>query len=42
MTGVAAMAPIVEMTVEITDMRQLEQVSGSIRRIPGVRDIQRV
>ena len=33
---------IVEMTVEIRDKRQLEKVSGSIRRIPGVRDIERV
>ncbi|MBC7925904.1 MAG: bifunctional (p)ppGpp synthetase/guanosine-3',5'-bis(diphosphate) 3'-pyrophosphohydrolase [Bryobacteraceae bacterium] len=33
---------IVEMTVEIKDKRQLEKVSGSIRRIPGVRDIERV
>ncbi|HUS06113.1 MAG TPA: bifunctional (p)ppGpp synthetase/guanosine-3',5'-bis(diphosphate) 3'-pyrophosphohydrolase [Bryobacteraceae bacterium] len=33
---------IVEMTVEIKDKRQLEKVSGAIRRIPGVRDIERV
>jgi GTP pyrophosphokinase len=33
---------IVEMTVEIKDKRQLEKVTGSIRRIPGVRDIERV
>jgi GTP pyrophosphokinase len=33
---------VVEMTVEIKDKRQLEKVSGSIRRIPGVRDIERV
>jgi GTP pyrophosphokinase len=33
---------IVEMTVEVKDKRQLEKVSGSIRRIPGVRDIERV
>ncbi len=32
---------IVEMTVEIKDKRQLEKVSGSIRRIPGVRDVER-
>ncbi len=32
---------IVEMTVEIKDKRQLEKVTGSIRRIPGVRDIER-
>jgi GTP pyrophosphokinase len=33
---------IVEMTVEVKDKRQLEKVKGSIRRIPGVRDIERV
>ena len=33
---------IVEMTVEIRDTRQLDKVRGSIRRIPGVRDIERV
>jgi GTP pyrophosphokinase len=33
---------IVEMTVEIKDKRQLEKITGSIRRIPGVRDIERV
>jgi GTP pyrophosphokinase len=33
---------IVEMTVEVKDKRQLEKVSGAIRRIPGVRDIERV
>ncbi|MDZ4796899.1 MAG: bifunctional (p)ppGpp synthetase/guanosine-3',5'-bis(diphosphate) 3'-pyrophosphohydrolase [Bryobacteraceae bacterium] len=33
---------IVEMTVEVKDKRQLEKVSLSIRRIPGVRDIERV
>ena len=33
---------IVEMTVEIKDKRQLEKVTGAIRRIPGVRDIERV
>ncbi len=33
---------IVEMTVEIKDKRQLEKVSSAIRRIPGVRDIERV
>jgi GTP pyrophosphokinase len=33
---------IVEMTVEIKDKRQLEKVSAAIRRIPGVRDIERV
>jgi GTP diphosphokinase / guanosine-3',5'-bis(diphosphate) 3'-diphosphatase len=33
---------IVEMTVEIKDKRQLEKVTGAIRRIPGVRDVERV
>jgi GTP diphosphokinase / guanosine-3',5'-bis(diphosphate) 3'-diphosphatase len=33
---------IVEMTVEVKDKRQLEKVTGSMRRIPGVRDIERV
>jgi GTP pyrophosphokinase len=33
---------VVEMTVEVRDKRQLEKVSGLIRRIPGVRDIERV
>ena len=33
---------IVEMTVEVKDKRQLEKVTGAIRRIPGVRDIERV
>lgn len=32
---------IVEMTVEIKDKRQLEKVTSAIRRIPGVRDIER-
>jgi len=33
---------IVEMTVEVKDKRQLEKVTSAIRRIPGVRDIERV
>jgi GTP diphosphokinase / guanosine-3',5'-bis(diphosphate) 3'-diphosphatase len=33
---------IVEMTVEMKDKRQLEKVSSAIRRIPGVRDVERV
>ncbi|HYZ85462.1 MAG TPA: ACT domain-containing protein, partial [Bryobacteraceae bacterium] len=33
---------IVEMTVEIKDKKQLEKVTGAVRRIPGVRDIERV
>jgi (p)ppGpp synthase/HD superfamily hydrolase len=32
----------VEMTVEMKDKRQLEKVSSAIRRIPGVRDVERV
>jgi guanosine-3',5'-bis(diphosphate) 3'-pyrophosphohydrolase len=33
---------IVEMTMEVKDKRQLEKVTGSMRRIPGVRDVERV
>jgi guanosine-3',5'-bis(diphosphate) 3'-pyrophosphohydrolase len=33
---------VVDMTVEIKDKRQLERVVSAIRRIPGVRDIERV
>jgi GTP diphosphokinase / guanosine-3',5'-bis(diphosphate) 3'-diphosphatase len=33
---------VVEMTVEIRDKRQLERVATAVRRIPGVRDIERV
>jgi guanosine-3',5'-bis(diphosphate) 3'-pyrophosphohydrolase len=33
---------IVEMTLEVRDKKQLERVVSSIRRIPGVRDIERV
>ena len=33
---------IVEMTVDVKDKRQLEKVTGSIRRIAGVRDVERV
>jgi guanosine-3',5'-bis(diphosphate) 3'-pyrophosphohydrolase len=33
---------IVDMTVEIRDKKQLERVVGAIRRISGVRDIERV
>lgn len=33
---------IVEMTVDLKDKRQLEKVTGSIRRIAGVRDVERV
>jgi GTP pyrophosphokinase len=33
---------IVEMTVEIRDKKQLEKVTSAVRRIPGVRDVERV
>ncbi|HYO84077.1 MAG TPA: bifunctional (p)ppGpp synthetase/guanosine-3',5'-bis(diphosphate) 3'-pyrophosphohydrolase, partial [Bryobacteraceae bacterium] len=33
---------VVEMTVDIKDKKQLEKVSTSIRRLPGVRDIERL
>lgn len=33
---------LVEMTVEIRDKRQLERITGEIRRIPGVRDVERI
>jgi len=33
---------VVDMTVEIKDKRQLERVVSAIRRISGVRDIERV
>jgi guanosine-3',5'-bis(diphosphate) 3'-pyrophosphohydrolase len=33
---------IVEMTLEVRDKKQLERVVSSIRRIPGIRDIERV
>ena len=33
---------VVDMTVEIKDKRQLERVVSSIRRISGVRDVERV
>jgi GTP pyrophosphokinase len=33
---------IVDMTVEIKDTRQLERIISALRRIPGVRDIERV
>jgi GTP pyrophosphokinase len=34
-------AAIVEMTVEVRDKKQLERVTSSMRRIPGVRDVER-
>jgi GTP pyrophosphokinase len=33
---------VIEMTLEVKDKRQLERVASSIRRISGVRDIERV
>ena len=33
---------IVDMTVEIRDKKQLERIVAAIRRISGVRDIERV
>jgi GTP pyrophosphokinase len=33
---------VVEMTVEVRDKRQLERVLSTMRRVSGVRDIQRV
>jgi len=30
------------MTVEIKDKKQLERVVSAVRRIPGVRDVERV
>ena len=38
----AADGAIVDMTVEIKDTRQLERVVSALRRIPGVRDTERV
>ena len=33
---------LVEMTVEIRDKKQLERITGAIRRISGVRDVERI
>jgi len=33
---------VVEMTIEIRDKKQLERVLAAVRRIPGVRDVERV
>jgi len=35
-------AAVVEMTVEVRDKKQLERVVSTMRRVPGVRDIERV
>jgi GTP diphosphokinase / guanosine-3',5'-bis(diphosphate) 3'-diphosphatase len=40
--GRAADGAIVDMTLEVKDKRQLERVVSALRRIPGVRDIERV
>jgi len=34
-------AAIVEMAVEVRDKKQLERVMAAMRRIPGVRDVER-
>jgi guanosine-3',5'-bis(diphosphate) 3'-pyrophosphohydrolase len=33
---------LVEMTVDIHDKKQLERITSSIRRISGVRDVERI
>ncbi|MDZ7637440.1 MAG: ACT domain-containing protein [Bryobacterales bacterium] len=33
---------LVEMTVDIRDKKQLERITGAIRRISGVRDVERI
>jgi GTP pyrophosphokinase len=35
-------AAVVEMTVEVRDKKQLERIVSTMRRVPGVRDIERV
>jgi GTP pyrophosphokinase len=35
-------AAVVEMTIEVRDKKQLERISSAMRRVPGVRDIERV
>ncbi len=40
--GRAADGAIVDVTIEVRDKRQLEKVVSALRRIPGVRDIERV
>src|SRR5579884_1703255 len=35
-------AAVIDMTVEIRDKKQLERVVSAVRRIPGVRDVERV
>jgi GTP pyrophosphokinase len=33
---------IIEMTIDVRDKKQLERIVGALRRISGIRDIQRV
>jgi GTP pyrophosphokinase len=33
---------VVEMTIEIRDKKQLDRITGSMRRVSGVRDIERL
>jgi len=35
-------AAIVDMTVEVKDQKQLERIVSALRRIPGIRDVERV
>jgi GTP pyrophosphokinase len=35
-------AAVVEMTIEVRDKKQLERIVSTMRRVPGVRDIERV
>ncbi|HOL71696.1 MAG TPA: hypothetical protein PKW45_09640 [Bryobacteraceae bacterium] len=32
---------VIEMTVEVRDKKQLERIVSAMRRIPGIRDIER-
>jgi GTP pyrophosphokinase len=40
--GKGAEGAVVEMTVEIRDKKQLERISSAMRRVSGVRDIERI
>jgi GTP diphosphokinase / guanosine-3',5'-bis(diphosphate) 3'-diphosphatase len=40
--GRASDGAIIDMTLEVKDKRQLERVVSALRRIPGVRDVERV
>ncbi len=40
--GVSGEGADIEMTIDIRDKKQLEKISGSIRRISGVRDVKRL